>query len=128
MQKALISFPLFAAALISLCLPYTIRIGAVDLPDISCGYELYLPHVVIGIMLIVTGSIHFTTSRDGRIWTFCWSMLMMLLTFAIRYEIHEQDFDHHYDTLSGKGFYLLSGSSFAMGLFSFTLLIRKLRC
>lgn len=122
---ALISFPLFAAALASLCLPYIIRIGAPHLPDVSYGYELYLPHIVIGIMLIVTASIHFTTSRAGRAWTFCWSVLMMLLTLAIRYEIHEWDFDYHYDTLSGKGFYLLFSASFAMGLFSFMLLIRK---
>jgi hypothetical protein len=101
----------FAVSILSLFLPYVHRLRAYsDYPDMDTGLEfitIFIPFVLMAASVVFL----FRNDTPDIVAACCLSILEGFSLQLVRSEIHANDFDHHYDTKAGVGFYLLFYSS-----------------
>ncbi len=121
------SILLFIGAAVSLMFPYIQRIGSVSESETALGIELFSTFFTLTPLMVAVIAINVMTDRTGLIIALSSSALGLLAAFYIvRDEIHWQGIDHHYDTRSGIGFYMLFGCTLAFVLLCSVQLARNL--
>lgn len=98
-----------STAVASLFLPYLVKLNYCC-PDFGIsateiGYSYRLSGILI---LLILGSLFLILTVKNQIYTLVLSILILLITWLIRFSIHFQGFiDHNYDSKTGTGFLLL---------------------
>ena len=118
----------FVCGIISLFLPYLLKLniccGDLSLPNMYEGYHYSLTYLILLLMLASLFSLVFA---KRQIITVLFSVLMLPLTWLVRYSIHFQGFiDHDYDSKTGLGFLLLFIAVLTHFAISLTALFYKL--
>jgi len=92
----------------SMSLPYMFKTnivaGDLSLPEFYDGTEYGLSKLLIFVMICSVLSL---ALKKKQIVTLIMSLIVLMLTFLIRYSIHFHLIDHDYDSNTGVGFLLL---------------------
>ncbi len=116
-------------AIVSLFFPYLLKsnicCGDLTLPKIYVGHD-YLLTVII--LLFMFASILSLKQSERQIITLIFSIIILILTWLVRFSIHFQGFiDHDYDSNTGSGYLLLFISVLCHSVISFIAFILQIR-